>query len=117
MSLLDRGLEDVVVYPSKDVEDPEFDTLRRQAGDPEGEGLSARVWVVRPKSELVRTEGYDTTERRQLVARSFPYGAASVVRYEDRLWDVIDEPLPRRISPGTTHTSATIVARTGVPRG
>lgn len=117
MSLLDRRPETVVVYPSRDVVDTEFGSRRREAGNPELPGLEAAVWIVRPKSELAAAPGYDTTERRQLIARNFPYGAATVVRYEDRLWDVIDEPLPRRVTARTTHTSCTIEARTGVPRG
>ena len=115
MSLLDKPRERFTVYPSTDEVD-EFDAVRRMPGNPSGPGIVGRGWVTRPKADTAVAEGFDTSEGMVLTARNFPFGARSVVRWQGRLWDVVDEPLVRDLSTATQQVSARLVARTGVDR-
>lgn len=109
MSLLDRG-ESFTVYPSTDGES-EFGTPVRLPGNPDGVGITGRGMFVRPDNETEGSPGFVSQERLLLQTRSFPFGARSVVLYQGRLWDVIEEPLERRHSPRTTHVQAILESR------
>lgn len=114
MSLIDTGGEPFVAYPSTDGES-EFGAAVRVPGDPDGLGIKGRGMFTRPDS-TPPSEVDSFNETLVLSTRSFPFGALTVVRYQGRLWDVVEEPLVRRHSRLTTHVSVVLHSRTVAAR-
>lgn len=115
MGALDRPTETFTVYPSTDGED-DFGGKTRVPGNPDGQGMTGKGWITQPKSDSTVAEGYDTAEVVVLTARSLPFGGRSVVRWQDRLWDVPNEPVERNHTPATRKASCLLVARSARAR-
>lgn len=67
--------------------------------------------LVRPTSSVTTAGGFDDTQRVQLMCRSFPWPARSVVGAQGQLYDVVAPPRTRGYAAGTRHAVVELVAR------
>ena len=106
----------IEVFPEREDVD-EYGNAVVRAGDPETDTpVLYRCTVQGGTTFEEATRGLTVGTTRRVLSRSpFPGGAQALVRHEGRLWDVMGEPRPYDMSPGTRHQTTRITART--PKG
>lgn len=117
MSLLDRGTEDIVVYPEEVVRSPDGNLKTRASK--EGIPARARIQVLGQSGTSARrqeqdNEGYEsekvyklrfTREDQRKLGR---LGAQSYIVWEGRRWGLFGDENVYNSSPRTAHTTYTI---------
>ncbi|MYT30471.1 hypothetical protein [Streptomyces sp. MspMP-M5] len=104
MSLLDRGPEEVVIYPAGPV-------LPDGTRGPEGAPVTVRCRVQPVTSTDYPESGYLVTTTYRVIARALPAGPWSRVVWRGQTWTVVGEPARHRGSPRTRHDTAIIRRR------
>lgn len=107
MSLLDRGNEEITVYPEVETTDERDNDVR--VPSPDGVVVRCRVQPIR--SDDVAVAGQQVTTVYKIIARDAPLGAWALVNWQGRDWDLIGEPLWSNGSPATRHVTVLITAR------
>lgn len=103
MSLLDRGVETVTIYPAGEMQ-PDG-TL------PELPPVTARCRIQPQSSSASDADGYQDATTYRMLGRSLPAGPWSRVRWRDRDFTVVAEPSRYRGSPRVAHDVAVIRRR------
>ncbi|MEU7639875.1 hypothetical protein AB0C11_27920 [Streptomyces sp. NPDC039016] len=104
MSLLDRGPEEIVIYPAGPA-------LPDGTRGPEGEPVPVRCRIQPMTSTETPDGGYVVTTTYRVIARALPAGPWSRVVWRGQTWTVAGEPARRRGSPRTQHDTAIIRRR------
>lgn len=106
MSLLDKGTEEVILYPEETITDPDGNTLTR----PSRSGIPARA-TIQPVGtgapDDMNGEGYVSGPQRYRLrlprATNVVLGAQSAVEWRGQRWAVVGEPTIFTGSRKTSH--------------
>ncbi|WP_311208727.1 MULTISPECIES: hypothetical protein [unclassified Aeromicrobium] len=114
MSLLDKDLEPITVYP--DIDGVDYNDNPTVVPDLEN-GVEVWVrWKTPDTTEAVVEGQHVTTVARVLTRSELPAGPFSVVEARGRLWDVQGDVGRKNRSAATQHNAMTLVAQTPGPR-
>lgn len=103
MSILDRGTDDVLVYPMVKILDPDGNEVWQPAEEPVT--VRASLQPVTSADALVSGQQVDTVYRvRPVRGTDIPFGAWDRVEWDGRTWDVMGDPTRRNASPRTRRT-------------
>lgn len=86
MSLLDRGPEEITVYPAVPTDDGYGGT---QPGP--GQPVTVRARVMPASSDEAAQDGYLATDTYRVYARTLPAGPWSRVEWRGQVWAVVGE--------------------------
>lgn len=109
MSLLDRDLEPIIIYPEVEGTDYAGNPARVPDFD---HGIERMVRIKTPDTTEAAVEGQHVQAVARVMSRQpLPAGAFSVVRARGRLWDVTGEVARRTRTSATAHDAMTIVTQ------